>query len=218
MTDNQWVFTGKKLQIWIPAIYEERDLLTLGDTATSLGIFQLRINDTLSCDMMILAKVNMDFVTDTRVIEDDYQYIVLDLKAGSVFIRNTDIVKNSNLAYGVFMTFIALGKIPPFINYNMINSLFDNDKKCCGISLNVNHAIFEMIYAQMYRDSSDAYMFYRHTDMRKAPRVVPIHQISHGPQSTSAKIIGSYMKEGIVASLVDDSEHSPSVVENLFRS
>ena len=151
-------------------------------------------------------------------MEDGVSYVVLSLTTDSVFIVNSSIVKSSGIIYEIFVTFLALGKIPPYIDYNTIQSLFDKDKEDCGVSLGVNHSIFEMIYAHIYRDSEDPYTFYRHTAMTKPPQIVQIRQISHGPTSVSARITGSYLSEGVTASLVDDTVRTPSLVENLLRA
>ena len=216
--NNQWIFTGTKLEVLIPKDYFDRKLLTLGDIATSLGIFQIRINDTYFANFMILARLNIEFITYRNETIDDTQYIILLLEKNSVFIQNSKIVKDSNLIYEIFVFFLALGKIPSFIQYEDISKLFDNDSNHCGVDLKINHSIYEMIYAHMFRDNEDPYRFYRHTMMNKQPVIVPIRMISHGPTSTSARITGSYLNEGLVSSLVDETERAPSKIENLFRA
>lgn len=211
------VFTGKKLEVVIPAMYEERSLLFVGDITNTLGVFQLRIDDKFITTIILLAKIDIEHVSHSREMIGDEEYVVLTLNTDSVFIRNTEIIKRSGLIYDIFMAFIALGKIPHILSYSAIQRLFDDCKKCCGIDLHVNHSVFEMIYAHMYRDKADPYLPYRLSDMRANPIIVPIHQISHGPDSSSARIIGSYMNEGITSSLVDDTDRPPSVVENLMR-
>lgn len=216
--DDKWIFTGKKLEIYIPKIYQERGLLVLGEIATTLGIFQLRINDTFCATMLILARIQIEFLNESTVIEQGIAYTVLTLEKDSVFIVNSNIVKDGNVIYEVFITFLALGKIPPFITYDKIQRLFDNDGEHCGVPLGINHSIFEMIYSAIYRDSEDPYQHYRHTPMTKPPVIVPLHQISHGPSSTTARIVGSYLNDGITASLIDDTERTPSKIENLLRA
>jgi hypothetical protein len=217
LVDNRWIFIGKTLEILVPEIYRDRGLLILGDIADCLAIFQLRINDKYYANMMMLGKVLIEYASVSNEIVDGYPYFVLTVLENGTFIKQSNIVKDPNVAYDIFVTFIALGKIPNFISYSDIASLFDNDKKCCDINLGVNRSIFEMIYAHMFRDKQDPYTFYRNTQMTKPPVIVPIHQISHGPVSSSAKIIGSYMSEGMISSIVDESEKKPSVVENLLR-
>ena len=214
---DKWIFTGDKLEVWIPRIYQERDLLVISDVATCLGIFQLRINDSVYANTMMLARLVITFISIRSEIEDGVPYLVLLLEKDSVFITNSFIVKDSNVIYEVFITFLALGKIPSFIDYSNIQRLFDRDNKDCDVSLKINHSIFEMIYAHCYRDRNDPYNFYRHTDMKEPPIIVSLHQISHGPSSTTARIVGSYLDDGMVSSLVDETEHAPSLIENLLR-
>lgn len=216
--NGQWIFVGEKLEIYIPEIYKDRGLLMMGESVTSLAIFEIRINDTFSAQILALMRVVIEPVSDHRVTEDGYKYIVLTLLRDSVFLANKHIVKDGNLIYDIFVTFLALGKVPPYLDYNSIHRLFDNDDKHCGVNLKVNHCVFEMIYAHMHRDEKDPYAFYRNTRMDKPPVIVPIHQISHGPISSSARVIGSYLSEGLTSALVDENQHQPSVIENLFRA
>lgn len=217
-TGDKLIFTGKKLEVYIPHFYQERGLLELGYNATSLCILQLRINDAYYANLMILSKIIIEFITSRVETENDYKYIVLSLENGSAFMANTNLMKNPNIIYDIFVAFLSLGRIPPFITYDMIQSLFDNDKAHCDIDLKVNHCIYEMIFAHIYRDKNDPYMFYRNTPMIDEPIIVPIHQISHGPSSTTARIVGSYLSEGLTAALVDETNHAPSKIENLLRS
>lgn len=218
LDQNKWIFTGSKLEIYIPKFYQERGLFVLGDIATSIGVFQLRIDDQFYSNFFVLSRLNIEFVSSRLEKENGFEYIVLTLTTNSIFILNNSLVKESGLIYEIFVAFIALGKIPPFLSYDVIQQLFDRDNEYCGVSLKVNHSIYEMIFAHMFRSSDDPYQFYRHTDMKKQPIVVSTHQISHAPQSTTARIVGSYLSEGMTAALVDETEHAPSVVENLLRS
>lgn len=215
---DTWIFTGKKLEVWIPKIYQERGLLVIGETLVSLGIFQLRINDTYHANLLLLNRLNINFSSYRNESESDYPYLVFEIIPDTPFILSSTIVKDGNIIYDVFVTFLALGKIPPFLDYDIIQCLFDNDYKHCDISLGINHTIFEMIYASVFRDSDDPYTFYRHTLMNKPPKIVSIHQISHGPVSTTARIVGSYLSEGMTSALVDDNQHVSSKIENLLRS
>jgi hypothetical protein len=217
LINNQWIFKGNKLEVYIPKIYQERKLLTIGEIASSLGIFQIRINDAVYANFLFLGKLNIEFTSYKNVTEDGFKYIVLELIKDSVFISNSQLVKNGNLLYEIFVMFLAYGKIPPFLNYDEIYQLFDYDQEHCGINLKVNHSIFEMIYAHIFRDAKDPYKFYRHTLMDKPPIIVPLHQISHGPISTTSRIMGGYLSEGITSALVDENTHVPSTIENLLR-
>lgn len=215
---NKWIFKGDKLELYVPKIFEEKGLLVIGEHLTTLGIFQARINDTYYCNFMFLGKLLIDFISYQNVTEDEYQYIVFTLIKDSVFINNSTVVKNGDILFNIFNMFISFGKIPPFLNYEDVKSLFDNDFNHCGISLNINHVVFEMIYAHIFRDVKDPYTFYRHSPMTDPPKIVPLKQVSHMPSSVTARIAGGYLSEGITSALVDDSKRNPSTIENLLRS
>ncbi len=212
------IFTGNKLEIHIPFLYTKRKLFKRSENGASvLGIIQLVINDSLSAQMMCPAMLKINYSTiETKTIDND-ELLILTLNRDDVFIRERSIIKDSSIVYDIFMTFIALGKIPATLDYSMIHTLFDKTDECAGLALNTNHAIFELIFAHMYRDKDDPYKFYRHTQMKSDPIIVPLHQISHGPESTSARIIGSYLKEGLVSSLIDDADTKSSPIENMLR-
>lgn len=218
LVDNQWIFTGKKMEVYIPKMYEERNLLVIGEYVQSLGIFQLRIDDMYEALFVMLGKINIGFDSIANISENGYPYICLTLERDSIFILNANIIRDPNIVYPIFMTFFALGKIPPFFNYSNINVIFDNVKKHCGVDLRLNNTIYEMIYAHIFRDKKDPYVFYRNSPMIEPPIVVALHQISHALQSASARIIGSYLTEGMTASLVDETERVPSTIENLLRA
>jgi len=214
---NQWIFTGKELKVYIPEVYQGRNLLSIGNTASSLGVLQLRINGKYEATLLLLNKIEIEFESDSKVTEHEYEYIVLNVLPGQALIRNTRLVKDPGSIYNIFMTFVALGKLPPFLDYDATQSIFDNDRLVCGASLGVNHSIWEMVFAHMHRDKEDPYTFYRYTKMDKEPQIVSLHAISHGPQSTSAKVIGGYMSDGLVSALVDKSEKESSLIENMLR-
>jgi len=217
--DGKMIFTGKELKVLIPKKYEEQKLLFIEDVITTLAILRLEINDMFYSNIMILAKIDIIPSVVSSVTIDGEDYLELTLKDGDVFINNTVIIKTGELLYKIFVSFLALGKIPKFISYKDIHSLFDGDFKYCGLKLRVNRIIFELIYAHMHRDPDNLTTFYRHTTMLKNPAVIALHQIAYGPESHMTKITGSYMKEGIVSSLVNDPPPGAVYeVENILRS
>ena len=112
---NTKVFIGDKLEIYIPAFYAERDLLYISNQVSTLGILKMVINSRIESTLILPAKISIQPSTIENRVEDDYPYTVLTLNTGDIFISETDVVKDSNMVYVIFTTFLALGKIPPFI-------------------------------------------------------------------------------------------------------
>lgn len=215
--NNQLVVTAKKLDIYVPKFYKERGLLNIGETAECLAIFRLVFNNEFYTDTLLLNNINIEFIDYREEKIDDYEYIVLELQQNSVFARNIHIIKDSNVLYTIYTSFIGLGKLPPFITYDKVHRLFDNTKRHAGMNLNVDdHSVFEMIYAHIFRSKKDPFLPYRKTDYSEPYVIVPIAQVSHGPISASARTSSGYLSEGITSILVKDNP-APSIVENLLR-
>lgn len=214
---TSFVVTANNIRVLVPKIYAERKLMTIEDTVTTLGIFKVIINNRLTINLMMTSMLELQPSSTDKYVEDDYEYVALDFVKGDAFIMNSTLIKDSSVIYNVFVTFIKLGKIPPFLDYRSIMFLFDKSDKLNGLRFDINHSTYEVVFAHMYRDSKDPFLAYRYTKMKEQPTVVSLNKISHGPSSASARAIGSYMNDGIISNLVHDNE-KPSAIENLLRA
>lgn len=211
------IFTGKELIIKIPKRYEVYDLLHVGNNVKTLGIVDLEFDQKERAGLMLLAniKIHPSSITQTEI--KGLTYYVLTLNKGDIFIDGTDIIQDSTIAYSIFVEFVSYGKLPYFISYDDIATLFDTAERMTGSNLDMDHVIFEMIYAHLFRDPNDIMKFYRHTDLKTPPVNIPLRSITAGPQSTTAKIMGSYFPEGLNSALVHPSKER-HVIEDLLRS
>lgn len=212
-----FIVSADTIRVLVPAMYAERGLLTVERNTSTLGVVKVIINNKAYLTLMMTTMLEMSPSSTTDVTIDEYKYVALDFVRGDTFIVNSSIIKDAATMYQVFVTFVRLGKIPPFIQYKDIISLFDNSEKLCGLRFGVNHSNYEVLFSHMYRDAKDPFLAYRYTKMEDDPVVVSLNKISHGPSSASARVIGSYMNEGMVSSLIHDNDH-PSAVENLLRA
>ena len=205
------------IDVYVPEMYAERSLYHNDEYVTVLGLLKIVVNKKINVTLMMTTMLTMipSFITKETV--DDYPYIVLHFNRGDLFIRNTELIRDSSVMFNIFNTFINLGRIPPFINYSQIQHIFDNDKLLVGLNFGINHSTYEVVFAHMYRDTKDPFKFYRYTQMKTPPKIVSMNQISHGPISASSRMIGGYMNDGVVSALVHDNE-DPSVIENLLRA
>jgi hypothetical protein len=214
--DGSIIFKGKKLKIYVPKNYADQKLFSIDNTVHTLGVLRYEIDNTYYSNMILLLMLEIDPSEINSINIENNAYYELVLYKNDRFLCNTNIIKNNDLLYQMFVSFLALGKIPTFLPYDKVSSLFDNAKEHCGISLGVNRVIFEMIYSHVYRDKADPKKFYRHTPMKELPLIIALHMISYSPTSNLAKLMGSYMKEGLISSL-DDVQNTTNEIENLFR-
>ena len=208
---------GDKLEIFIPMRYQAKNLLIIEDKISALGIFSMRINDSIDCGLQIPAVIQIDPISTHLETINENQFFVCELHRGSRLITNLYVLQNEKLGYAVWLEFLSLGNMPSFINYHNAAFLFDDMKEITGKGIPVNHAVFEIIFAHVYRDAKDLNTFYRHTRMTEPPAQVTLRDVGHGPSSTHGRILGSYSEDGRNAALLNQSEHN-STLEDFFRA
>lgn len=214
---NITTFLGDTLEIHIPTRYENYGLLSHEGSLHALGIFEMKINDTESGGFCLPARIQTTPTETYTTTVDEVSYLVATYKKHDVFIENMTIIKNDALGYILWNEFISLGNLPKFITYDNIGTLFDLIGQVCGINFGVNHAVFEMIYAHLFRDPDDITKEYRLSKMDKDPIFIELRNVSYGPDTTTSKMLGSYWNDGINSSLVNASDKVSELDHTLFN-
>ena len=96
--------------------------------------------------------------------------------------------------------------------------IFDNIQILANKKLS-KRVDFEFIIAEINRDKKDLNRRYRNSDMTEAPVTISMRNIAYGPNSVSAKIIGSYFNDGSVSSLLVEDDNKPAnKIEALLKT
>lgn len=214
--NNAFVFTGKKLTVKIPRRYENYNLLRAENDIQTLAIFEMIFDDKESHGMLLPAVITMEPSTQYYKTIDEIDFLIAEFQAGDKFMTSTQLLKQPHISYAMFVEFIALGNLPKFLDYENTAFLFDRAKEVCDANLRVQHSVFEMIYSHLFRDPDDLTVKYRHTNMKKKPEFIELRSVTYGTDSTTAKIIGAYMNDGINAAIVNPS-HQKHDLEDLLR-
>jgi hypothetical protein len=209
-------FEGDSLEIFIPTRYESHGCLDMTNVVRTLAIFDMKINGSIDTGYMLPAKITIEPNDIEVVMINGNRFAKLTLTKGDVFMKNTNVIRDSQLAYIVFYEMVYGGRTPNFIDYNQNAFVFDEVTRITGVTFPTDHAIFEMMSAMLHRSQDDISVQYRLTDMKKPARNIPLSLVSHAAISTTSKIVGAYMDDGIDASLVNASD-VPSEIEDLLR-
>lgn len=213
---NSLIFIGDTLEIFIPYRYENHGFLDIGNTITTLGIFDMVINGNIKAGYLLAAKMEiMPTDVETTTIKTN-KFAKLILNTNDVFMVDDSIVQDAKISYVLFYEMFHSGHYPEFMNYEDVALLFDYAGKATGDGFNTDHMIIEMITSVLHRKNGDLNTLYRNTDMKEQPMTIPMRLISQVAQSTTAKILGSYMNDGLEAAIVNASD-VPSDVEDLLR-
>lgn len=210
-------FIGETLEVRIPKRYEVYDLLTIGDTITSLAICDLIFDGKYRAGLMMFCQVEMDNGGLEEGVIDNIPYIAVHLTHGDRFMTNTTVVRNKDISYAVFVEFITKGKLIYFIDYKNILTLFDQTVPMTDTNLHVDHVVFETIYAHLFRDSKNLHLQYRYTDMKNPGTMIGLRSINYATDSTSARLIGANFPIGLNSALIVESTEQ-HLAEDLLRA
>ena len=164
--DNQVLFTGKYMEVYIPYYYIDSKMLRINaKSITSLGIFLFRVfknEDKKDHAKMHVYKLPCRIdMKPTNYHKDKisvngtvYEMLVLQFYTNDVFIDSTVIVQDDDLVND-YITFYHNGKIPNFIKYDDVvmselNCILINKMK-----YPVPMTLFEAICSEINRDIND---------------------------------------------------------------
>ena len=211
------LFVGSELKCYVSSRWEVYGHLEVSDTVTTVGIADLIIDDKYQASLFMMAKIEMDYGEIGTKLIDGIQYYVLTLHHGDRFICNTELIKDSNLVYAIYSEMVGKGNYIYTLDYDHIAFILDQSKSMCDANLKVDHVIFEMIYSHLSRDKDNLAIQYRHTDMTKPAEFIPIRSVSYAPDSTTARVLGSYFEQGLNSSLLQEQGDSLQPLEQLLR-
>lgn len=218
--EGQFIFNGTSLKLYIPKRYAVYDLLSIGETLETLGVFKMEIDGKYWTYFHCLATLSMTYTDVTSGKQDGLECHIVTLTKGDIFIRNTTFVKSANNIRALYIESITRGRMNPAASYTHDLPMFIDDAgKMCDAYIPVDHAIMEMIIAHLSRNPKDLSQPLRLTSYRKdSPDYVftGLSNITRSPSTTTSRIVGAYFHEGTAAALVTQSEEE-SIVENLLR-
>lgn len=210
-------FVGDKLECFIPVRYKAENYLIVEDKVQALAIFSMTINDTIECGLQLPAVIQIDPSETYETTIDDEKYLVAVLTKGRRLMCSLNVMQIEKISYFIWREFLSLGHFPRYINYQNVNTLFNDMKEVTGRGMNGNHVILEIILAHLFRDRKDLNKKYRYTDMKDPPATVTLQDVSYGPSSTHARIFGSYSDTGRNAALLNQADNN-SEMSDLFRA
>lgn len=212
------VVTVDRIDVLIPVRYEGSGCLVVEEEIMTLGIFEYSTNGGPGKGYVLPALITM-VPSDTETVRgsDDEPYIKATFYKGDVFMKSTGIVRIPFLSYVLFYLFYFLGKVPWFIEYESLATLFDTVAKIHGINFGINRVGFSMVAAMLARDSKDPSIPYRHTAMKRPPIYIPLRSSYALANSVMAKLSGGYMNDAILDAMVNAND-VPSDTEELLRA
>lgn len=212
----------KPVWIYIPARFAESQMAILGADTWISGIFCIAVEGQFYGVSTANAMMQISPTTVSNVRFGDDEYLEFYFEPGSRVIVNDQLVKNNSFIYSIYSELLAKGHVPWFLGYEDLGRIFQTSHHHTGTWVGANDQILEMIVASLARDRDNRMTYYRHTvDSKQAlvtrpPVVIPLRSVTYGATNTTAKLMGSYMEEGLVSAIVNPAE-KVEPIEALLR-
>lgn len=217
------VLTKRPLKIYIPERYTEKQLAEIGSDVFTVGIFAMVVDDTHYSVCKVNAMMRLKPTTIASVKFDGESYLEFSFDPGSVVIATKDLLKDDTLVYYVFNYFLSNGKVPWFLGYEDMATLFDTADNHAGVGLERSHSILEMFVAATSRNPQKRTQYWRHaldngnTYDYPTPDFIAMRNITLGATNTATRLMGSYWSDGLTSALANPSTKLERV-EQLLRS
>lgn len=212
------IITKVDCQIVFPSRYFQANLGSLGSPIEALAVFAIVVGSTYAVSKAIAIMPLTPNEFKKQVIDED-EYTVLSFTAGSVICPDYRLMMQDTLLYYVDEEFYRKGKIPVFFDPDLDTPhLMKTLSYYTGIHATINSRPWELIASFISRNPSNLREFYRHQKTNKgACAYVPLNSVAFSAVSTTSKLTGAYLDEGLLSAALHQSTEI-SLNEEIMRS
>ena len=205
-------------QVIFPSRYFQAGLGNLSSLVEIVAIFALVTDKEYTvCKAIAIMPFTPDKVA--KQVIDEVEYTILEFDKGAVVCPNTQLVRSDTLLYYIDSEFYKKGKFPVFIDpMEDVPTLFQTLEYYTGVTATYNNRPWELITANIVRNPDNIRQYFRH--MKKGSKdvvYVPLESVAFTAVSTTSKITGAYLDEGLLSSALYKSTEI-SKVEEVLRS
>jgi len=220
-TISNTISTSVDLTILVFGKFVDKDMTILDNVCKVMGVIAV-MDDNKNYSIMTVPGV---FDVEPNAIEDievdGEHYYGLRIEGGDSFISDTSIVKDNSYVYKLFNTLILNGKVPFFLGYNDMLTIFKNLPKFTGSKLGTDSLPFEIFISMIARNKKDPTKDFRldlktSKDFNTKPEWVGLSNIYYSYGSTLSKVAGSYFKTGTLVATINKSKE-PTKLEKILR-
>ncbi len=205
-------------QVIVPSRYFEVGLGNFGEMVEALGVFLLVSGDRYAVSKA-LSMISFTPETVTKIMVDDAEYTSLNFSKGSIVTPSYHLVKADTLLYYIDEWFYKSARIPFYFTQEDAGSLMRDLEYYTGVKVTTNNRPWELICSYISRDVKNVRKFFRLVKEKKTtPCIyVPLDSVAFSAVSTTSKLTGAYLDEGLLSSALHKSEEV-SNIEKVLRS
>jgi len=209
------------IYVMFPEKFIPKRLAIMGPTIKLVSLYAILDKNYNYATVIAPVYITLTPSNVNDVIVNGVMYKLLEFSKDSVYCGNRNLVQNDSFMYDLFTELYRLGNIPWYINYKMLSNIFLESKKYANSNIGNDPLAFEILSAIIARDVKDKKVQYRHIinsiDANKPISYVGIDDRLYAYDNTVAKIMGSYMEDGLTTAILDP-EKETTLLSSLLRA
>jgi hypothetical protein len=218
-----WV-AKKPVSIIFPTRYVEGRLGSLDSRFNVVGIFMIKAGNAYDV-LTVPALVPLSPTGTTFIKIENDSYYELSWEPGDIICHNTNLVRFTALGFQIYDEFIAKGRLPPYFdNLDHVDVIdMSKFKDFATVNLGTSPFMLSIFNASMTRNPDNRNqlareLYTKQSDFLELPvDRVPLRSVAYGADNTTSRLLGSYLNQGMLSSLVNPSEQTENI-EQLLTS
>ena len=205
---NKMFIAKDELFIMFPTKFVDKDLATLDNVSSVIGIFIVFDKAMNYSVIKIPAKIKIEPSEIEDIVINETPYTVFHIEKDQALFTTDIIIKDLDVVFPIFDLFLLQGKVPWYLNYLDFYELFLGLEKYAGSKVGKSVLGLSALTAINARDKKDPEVEFRtivktEADLtNKHPEWVGLKNIYYSFKSTLSKIAGAYFKQGLIAGVV----------------
>lgn len=213
----------KPCKVYIPTRFQTTGLAEIGAETQIVGLAAIVFEDAYYAVLSVNAMVKITPSRIEKVKINNTEYYEFHFTAGSTLTPNLNLFVNTGVLYDVYNEILASAKVPWYLSYNDLGSIFDTSGKHAGGDIAKRPEVIEIIVAKIARQPQDKNLPY--ALLAKTPEVmaktrasyVPVKSVIFSATNTLTKLAGSYMQHGVISAIVRPTERTEKLEAILRR-
>lgn len=201
-TDNDIVFIGNYMEVYIPYFYFEKNIAELiGDHFRTFGLLNFRtfadIDGTkpfklrtfnIPVEILTYPSGGYDEKKLDLVGNGEEKYYVAKYYNGDILCKSKLVA--SKLSFRSFLEILIAGKLPPTLPYDRVMDIWQKNFELSDVNFNIPDVIKEIVITQLYRSKKDISIPFSHV-IGKNPNTSPYDYQTASPREI-VKVSSTY--------------------------
>jgi len=215
------VVVTKPIRVVFPQRYINKELAHMGTVVNVLSIIAILDDEGNYGVVNLPVFLKLQPSITSEIDMDGSVYIALDFNKDDIYLDTVELPRTSSMMMPMFDEFIAHGRVPWFLNYDDLSNIIINANEYAGVSIGDNPFAFELLaYISTVNEKNKLERYCmaikKQDDIKKIkPYFIGLTNPQLSYTNTTTRVTGSYLKEGILSSLLNPSDEVTTIEEIL---